>query len=395
VLTDLRTSQERADLYLVDAVITRSPEVTIVIPCLNEAETIVEVIRKARTAFADHHIEGEVVVADNGSTDGSQALAADAGARVIPVPIRGYGAALIGGIHAAQGKYIIMGDADDSYDFMAILPFLEKLREGFALVMGSRMKGTILPGAMPPLHRYIGNPALTAIGNLLFHTTLSDYHCGLRGFDAEVVRSLGLRTTGMEFATELVAKMALNHHNITEIPIIYHPDGRSRRPHLRTWRDGWRHLKFMLLLSPTWVFIQPGALLVILGLAGLVWSLAADTSVTDTLNGVLARQITFSILLLVGSQILFLGVLARLYANKMKLLRPTRFWRWLEDALSVDNGLIFGGAISLVGAGILIRAFQFSELSELLVGLLILVFGINLVFVGFVVSLIRIKESFE
>ncbi|MBK8020519.1 MAG: glycosyltransferase family 2 protein [Chloroflexi bacterium] len=371
-------------------------EFTVLIPCLNEAETIQSVVRKAVDLLRSNQLVGEVLVADNGSTDGSQRLAAEAGARVVHVPVRGYGAALIAGIEAANGQYVIMGDADASYDFAAVMPFVEKLREGYDLVMGSRMAGEILPGAMPWLHRWVGNPALTFIGNVLFKTHITDYHCGLRGFNVETARALTPRTTGMEFATELVAKMALNGRSITEIPITYYPDGRSRRPHLRTWRDGWRHLKFMLLLSPTWVFIQPGAVLFLIGLIGLGWSLLNSQGQTDmTLNGQLAAQISFSILTLIGSQILIFGVLARLYANKMHLLPTTRFWHWLEDALSVDTGLVVGGTVTVVGFAGLVRALQFSDLSGLLVGLMVLVFGTKQIFVSFVVSLIRIKESFE
>lgn len=386
---------ERVLLYLPDERQLEQLELSIVIPCLNEAETIQSVVAKAVKSLRDNKIAGEVIVADNGSTDHSVKLAIAAGARVVDVPVRGYGAALIGGIQSAYGKYVIMGDADDSYDFTAIMPFVEKLREGYDLVMGSRMKGAIIPGAMPWLHRWIGNPALTAIGNLLFRTSISDYHCGLRGFDVEVARSLKLRTNGMEFATELVAKMALNHHQIIEIPITYYPDGRSRRPHLRTWRDGWRHLKFMLLLSPTWVFIQPGTLLFLIGLIGLGWSFVNGNADGMTMNSHLAAQISFSIVTLIGSQILIFGVLSRLYANKMGLLKPTRFWHWLEDALSMDTGLVIGGIVSILGIVGLIRALQFSDLSGLLVGMLVVVFGTKQIFVSFVVSLIRIKESFE
>ncbi len=221
-------------------------ELSIVIPCLNEAETITICVRKALQGIVIAGVCGEVIVVDNGSTDQSAALAVAAGARVVNVVQRGYGAALSGGIEAACGKYVIMGDADDSYDFTEIAPFVAKLRAGYVLVMGTRLRGTILPGAMPHLHRWLGNPGLTAIGNVLFRTQISDYHCGLRGFDRTHIRALDLRTPGMEFASEMVTKVALQRLPMTEIPIAYHPDGRSRRPHLRTWRDGWRHLRFML-----------------------------------------------------------------------------------------------------------------------------------------------------
>lgn len=374
-------------------------ELSVVIPCLNEAETIERVVGKALAAIAALDVAGEVLVADNGSTDGSQRLAQQAGARVVDVPVRGYGAALIGGIREAQGAYILMGDADDSYDFSAIGPFIERLRAGDDLVMGSRFRGRILPGAMPPLHRWLGNPALTWVGNVLFKTAISDYHCGLRGFNTAAARELNLRTTGMEFATELVAKMALHGRRISEIPITYHPDGRSRRPHLRTWRDGWRHLKFMLLLSPVWVFIQPGAALLAAALIGLTISLFGAPSGPAPLNGAvsptLAAQISFSVLALVATQMIIFGVLARLYAGKMKLLPRVRFWAWLEDALSVDNGLIVGGLLALAGLALLVAALVARVISGLLIGLLLLVLGLQTAFMSFVVSLIRIKDSFE
>ncbi len=376
-------------------------ELSIVIPCLNEAETIETVVRKAHATLSALQIAGEVIVADNGSSDGSQRLAQAAGARVVSVPVRGYGAALIGGIRAAEGAYVIMGDADDSYDFSAIAPFMERLRAGDDLVMGTRMRGTILPDAMPPLHRWLGNPVLTAIGNILFRTRISDYHCGLRGFSTATARDLGLRTTGMEFATELVAKMALYGKRISEVPITYYPDGRSRRPHLRTWRDGWRHLKFMLLLSPTWVFIQPGIILLAIGLSGLGWQLATGTPVSGSMGDIgafssrLAGQISFSIVTLIAIQMVFFGVLSRLYAAKMKLLPTSAFWHWLEDALSVDNGLIIGGVLAMGGLGAIGLALGGGDLSGLLIGLLVLVGGIQQIFMSFVVSLIRIKDSFE
>ena len=227
-----------------------SLELTILMPCLNEAETIQTCVRKAKGYLESRGIRGEVVVADNGSTDGSQALAEGCGARVVPIPARGYGAALIGGIEAARGSFIVMGDADDSYDFTALDPFMEKLREGYELVMGNRFLGGIKPKAMPPLHRYLGNPVLTGIGRLLFRSPSGDFHCGLRGFRRDSVRALALNSPGMEFASEMVVKATLHHLRITEVPTTLSPDGRSRPPHLRSWRDGWRHLRFLMLFSP-------------------------------------------------------------------------------------------------------------------------------------------------
>jgi glycosyltransferase involved in cell wall biosynthesis len=229
-------------------------ELTILMPCLNEAETLAVCIRKAKIFMAVSGVVGEVLIADNGSTDGSQDIAKLEGARLIPIAARGYGAALQGGINAAMGKFVVMGDADDSYDFTALMPFLDNLRGGADIVMGNRFKGGIEKGAMPFLHRYLGNPVLSFLGRLFFKIKVGDFHCGLRGFNKERVLALNLRTTGMEFASELVVRSALAGYNIEEVPTTLKPDGRSRAPHLRTWRDGWRHLSFLLMYSPRWLF---------------------------------------------------------------------------------------------------------------------------------------------
>ena len=236
-------------------------ELTILMPCLNEAETLDRCIVKARGYLARCGVAGEVLVADNGSTDGSQAIAEAAGARVVPIPERGYGSALIGGVRAARGRYVIMGDSDDSYDFSQLDLFVQQLRAGYQLVMGNRFKGGIMPGAMPPLHRYLGNPVLTAIGRIFFRSPCGDFHCGLRGFDRAAILSLDLQAPGMEFASEMVVKATIRKLRITEVPTTLSPDGRSRPPHLRSWRDGWRHLRFLLLFSPRWLFLYPGAAL--------------------------------------------------------------------------------------------------------------------------------------
>ncbi|WP_431472848.1 glycosyltransferase family 2 protein [Luteimonas dalianensis] len=234
-------------------------------PCLNEAETISTCVSKAREFLSRASVRGEVLIADNGSTDGSQALAQAAGARVVSVPTRGYGAALTAGIKAAHGKYVIMGDADDSYDFSSLDQMLEKLRGGHELVMGNRFRGSISPGAMPPLHRYLGNPVLSFLGRLFYRVPIGDFHCGLRGFSVQAITHLDLSTPGMEFASEMVVKSALHKLKIAEVPVTLSPDGRSRPPHLRTWRDGWRHLRFLLLYSPRWLFLLPGLSLLVLG----------------------------------------------------------------------------------------------------------------------------------
>ena len=242
-------------------------ELTVVMPCLNEAETVATCVRKAIGFLAESGISGEVLVADNGSTDGSQRLATDAGARVVPISDKGYGNALMGGIVAARGKYVIMGDADDSYDFTNLMPFVNELRKGADLVMGNRFRGGIAPGAMPPLHKYLGNPVLSFIGRLFFRSKIGDFHCGLRGFSRDSVMALNLQATGMEFASEMVVKATLAGQRVTEVPTTLSKDGRSRPPHLRSWRDGWRHLRFLLLFSPRWLFLYPGLALLVVGSA--------------------------------------------------------------------------------------------------------------------------------
>src|SRR5271165_6547534 len=248
-------------------------ELTILMPCLNEAETVGRCVSKARAFLAQSGVAGEVLIADNGSTDGSQAIAASLGARVVPIASRGYGNALIGGIRAAHGRFVIMGDSDDSYDFSALGGFVEKLRAGYQLVMGNRFRGGIRPGAMPPLHRYLGNPVLTAIGRIFFRSPCGDFHCGLRGFDRAAILGLDLQASGMEFATEMVVKATVAKLRLIEVPTKISPDGRGRPPHLRSWRDGWRHLRFLLLFSPRSLFLYPGFGLFAIGCLAMAWLL--------------------------------------------------------------------------------------------------------------------------
>jgi hypothetical protein len=242
-------------------------ELTILMPCLNEAETVATCVRKARSFLTRTGIEGEVLVADNGSSDGSPQLARDAGARVVEISKKGYGNALIGGIDAATGRYVIMADADDSYDFSQLDAFVDGLREGNTMVIGHRFRGGIQPGAMPLLHRYLGNPVLSFAGRLFFSSDIGDFHCGLRGVDRAATLELGLRAPGMEFASEMIVKATLAGWRIAEVPTVLSPDGRSRAPHLRSWRDGWRHLRFLLMMSPRWLMLYPGACLIGVGVA--------------------------------------------------------------------------------------------------------------------------------
>ncbi len=289
-------------------------ELTIVMPCLNEAETVATCVHKAVGFLAESGIDGEVVVADNGSTDGSQRLATDAGARVVPIAEKGYGNALMGGIAAARGTYVIMGDADDSYDFTSLMPFVTELRKGKDLVMGNRFKGGIDPGAMPKLHKYLGNPVLSFIGRLFFPSAIGDFHCGLRGFSRESALRLNLQATGMEFASEMVVKATLWGQDISEVPTTLKKDGRSRPPHLRSWRDGWRHLRFLLLFSPRWLFFLPGAFLFLLGLVAGAVVEAGPVSIGNVTFDV-DTLVAASAMVVIGFQATLFWMFTRVYAG--------------------------------------------------------------------------------
>lgn len=336
-----------------------APELSIVMPCLNEAETLAVCIHKAIKAFGDSNIIGEVVIADNGSTDGSQEIAVRAGARVVPVSLKGYGNALRGGIEAAFGQWILMGDADDSYDFSSIKPFIEKLREGNELVMGCRLPsggGKVMAGAMPWKHRWIGNPALTFIGRLLFKCPAHDFHCGMRAFTKDGYRRMDLRTTGMELASEMVIKSTLKGLRFTEVPITLYPDGRSRAPHLRSWRDGWRHLRFMLLFSPRWLFLIPGMLLCVLGL-GALSTLALGQMIFGKVVLDVGTMMAASMLLLIGVQLVSFAIFTRVFAVGEGLLPPNpKLQRFLE-AFTLEWGVFLGLLISLIGVVVFGMAF--------------------------------------
>lgn len=316
-----------------------SCELTILMPCLNEAATLAVCISKAKSSISRLGIDAEILIADNGSNDGSQAIAAAHGARVIAVSERGYGAALRGGIHAARGRYIIMGDADDSYAFDSLEAFYRQLQAGYDLVMGNRFKGGVAPGAMPFLHRYLGNPVLSFIGRLFFRIPIGDFHCGLRGFSRERMLSLGLQTDGMEFASEMVIKSSLAGFRICEVPTTLKPDGRNRPPHLRSWRDGWRHLRFMLLLSPRWLFVYPGILLLTIGLLGAAWVLPGLQVVTG-IGFDIHSLLYFSACGVLGVQLVLLGVLARCTGAAFGFLPGTRVTRWLMERFRLEFGLV-------------------------------------------------------
>jgi len=326
-------------------------------PCLNEAETLESCIAKAQKAFREANVVGEIVVADNGSSDGSQELATRMGARVIPVAARGYGSALMGGIAAAAGKYVVMGDADDSYDFTHIPRFLERMRAGADLVMGNRFAGGIQPHAMPPLHQYFGNPLLTRIGRLFFGGSCGDFYCGMRGFSKQAYERMDLRTTGMEFATEMVVKATLLRMNVVEVPTTLSPDGRSRPPHLRTWRDGWRTLRFFLLYSPRWLFLYPGIALMVIGAIVGAWLLPGPQRVGNVVFDV-HTLLYAAIAMLLGFQAIAFAVFTKLFATSEGLLPPDPLLERMFRYINLELGLFMGGLLSLVGLGVSIYAVR-------------------------------------
>ncbi len=330
-------------------------ELTILMPCLNEAETLGVCVSKALGYLARSGIAGEVLVADNGSTDGSQAIAQALGARVVAVAERGYGAALIAGIAAARGRFVIMGDSDDSYDFTDLDPFVTKLRDGFALVMGNRFRGGIRPGAMPALHRYLGNPVLSTIGRVFFGAPVRDFHCGLRGFDRDAIRALDLRAPGMEFASEMVVKATVKGLPITEVPTTLSPDGRSRPPHLRSWRDGWRHLRFLLVFCPRWLFLYPGAVLFLAGFLAMAVLLPGPLR----LGGV-----TFDVhTLLYGAGAMIMGfqavqfwAFAHIHGAQQGVVPEEKRLTALLARFGLEPALIVAGLLVLIGLGLGVAA---------------------------------------
>jgi glycosyltransferase involved in cell wall biosynthesis len=329
---------------------TATVELSVVMPCLNESRTLGICVKKALDTIERLGIRGEVIVADNGSTDGSQSLAEGLGARVVPIAARGYGSALRGGIAAARGKFVIMGDSDDSYDFTQLGDFVSKLGEGYDLVMGNRFQGGIRPDAMPLLHRYLGNPFLSWLGRVFFGCPVGDFQCGLRGFRKDAIDKLELQTTGMEFSTEMVVKATLFDLRIAEIPTILSPDGRDRPPHLRTWRDGWRYLRFLLLYSPRWLFLYPGIALFLLGIAVTLWLLPSPRTIgaaTFDYHTLLFGAMS----ILIGFQSINFAVFTKFFAITEHLLpedpRLNKAFRYV----TLETGLILGVVLILAGAG--------------------------------------------
>jgi glycosyltransferase involved in cell wall biosynthesis len=379
-------------------------ELSIVMPCLNEVETLATCIHKAQRAIAKLGLAAEIIVADNGSTDGSQMVARELGVRVVDVARKGYGSALIGGIDAARGRFVIMGDADDSYDFGAIGLLLDRLREGNDLVMGNRFAGGIQEGAMVWSHRWVGNPALTFISRMLFRTPVGDMHCGLRGFRKDSYDRLRLRATGMEFASEMVIKASLQRMQIAEVPVTLSPDGRSRPPHLRTWRDGWRHLRFMLLFSPRWLFLYPG--IALFGL-GLVVGAILETGPQQ----VGAVQLDIHTLLLagfaclIGYQLIVFAVFTKVFAMEQGFHPPNPAYRAMFRYVKLETGLLLGaltvlaGLVGLVAAVVSWSAVDFGSLDprltmrEVIPAAVLLTLGVQTVFASFFLSILGLESE--
>lgn len=379
-------------------------ELTVVFPCLDEAQTLAECVRRAKKAMEDNDIVGEVVVSDNGSTDGSQDIARAEGARVVPAEKKGYGHALFAGFSAARGTYIIHMDSDLSYPIHMIPDYVKELRKGPDFVMGSRLKGKIEPGAMPFLHRHLGTPVLTGIANLFFGCGISDVNCGMRGLTKDAFERLGLRTGGMEFASEMIIKATLLKMNITEIPIDFAPDQRDRPPHLRTFRDGWRHLRFMLLFSPTWLFFLPGLFMILAGI-GTIVAILFDVSPSVGLATCLLAHASA----VLGVQTVLLGVAAQGFVHLARLhvsnVLP-KLYEWLRD----EKGLVFGGFLSLAGLSSMGYAFfriknfmnQSSYVPQTidvlstkvaLVGVTFFIVGVQILFASFFMSLFTIEAE--
>lgn len=377
-------------------------ELSIVMPCLNEAETLGTCVRKALAALQRSGIAGEVIIADNGSTDGSQEIATSLGARVVPVEQKGYGSALQGGINAARGRYIVMGDSDDSHDYGDVPRFVEKLNQGYDMVVGNRFMGSIEPGAMSPLHRYLGTPVLTGVGKLFYKSPIGDFNCGLRGFTRDAWERLNLRSPGMEFASEMIVRAALIGLKVGEIPTSMAKDGRSREPHLRTWRDGWRHLRLLLLYSPRWVFLYPGIALLLLGSIGMLCLLPGPRTLGHhrfDLDGLLYAFVA----ILVGYQVLFFGAFSKILGITQGLLPQNKALDKALRFLNLESGLIIGIVatfsalvyLSIPISRILVPSAPVDParmVRTLTPGLLMLTLGVQTIFSSFLLSMLGLVK---
>ncbi|MEO8684783.1 MAG: glycosyltransferase family 2 protein [Devosia sp.] len=380
---------------------TDALELTILMPCLNEAETLAICIGKAQSFLTRSGIAGEVVVADNGSTDGSQAIASAHGARVVAVPEKGYGAALAGGITAAQGKFVIMADADDSYDFANLDLCVAALRDGADLVMGNRFAGGVAADAMPWHHRYIGNPVLSFLGRLFFRTPVRDFHCGLRGFSRDAIQRLNLRTIGMEFASEMVVKSTLSNLDVREVPTTLKKDGRSRPPHLRSFRDGWRHLRFLLLFSPRWLFLYPGITLLLVGLLAGATLMGGPVHLGDIVLD-LHTFLVAALCVIVGVQSISFAVIGRRFASRYGFIPKSSSYDRILEALTLERILLVAVLLMLLGAASLLwgvgkwadRGFGVlnpnTTMRALILAMTALVTGFQLMMSGFMSSMINI-----
>lgn len=377
-------------------------ELTILMPCLNEAETLAICIKKARTFLDSYGVDGEVLISDNGSTDSSREIAEANGARVVNAPIRGYGGALITGCQEAKGKYVIMGDADDSYDFLHLMPFLEKLREGYDLVMGNRFAGGIEDGAMPWSHRYVGNPVLSFVGRMFFKSKIKDFHCGLRGYNRESILQLNLQTSGMEYASEMVVKSELNGLKIAEVPTTLSKDGRSKPPHLRSFRDGWRHLKFLLMYAPNWLFLYPGMFLLVGGVIGSIVLLGADLNLFDITFSI-NTLLYFMFFIILGFNIISMFFIVKIYAFNHEFL-PKREVNW-NKKLDEDS-FIFGGIIPIL-IGVILSVIALTSWGDTGFGQLnpetimrltipavtLIAIGVQSIFTGFIIGIMKVKSK--
>ena len=379
-------------------------EVSILMPCLNEAETIGRCVDRARESIARLDIRAEILVADNGSTDGSQQIALAHGARVVTVDEPGYGAAIRGGVAASSGRYIIMGDADESYDFAEIPPILERLRVGDDLVMGNRFAGGIEKGAMPWSHRWIGNPVLSMTGRIFFASHVRDFHCGLRGFSVDAFRRMRLNTTGMEFASEIVVKASLASMKVSEVPITLHKDGRSRSPHLRTWRDGWRHLRFLLLFCPRWLFVIPGVALMLLGSLMTLW-LVGGTRYVGSVGLDIHTMLVSGVFALIGYELMLFGAFIKVFGMRAGFLPSSRRTDSFFRVATLEKGLLFGGALTLTGLALVLVAVVSwgrsgygvldtqASMRPLIVAVLLIAGGVQTIFASFVLSMLGIRDN--
>ena len=376
-------------------------ELTILMPCLNEAKTLETCIKKAQKSLKENNIEGEVLIANNGSTDGSQDIARKCGARVIDVEVKGYGSALIEGTKNAYGKYIIMGDSDDSYDFSNIMPFLEKLREGFDLVMGNRFKGGIEKGAMPWSHRYIGTPILSFLGRLFYKSKIKDFNCGMRGYNKKAILKLDLKTTGMEYASEMIVRATLNKLKITEVPTTLKKDGRDRPPHLKSFRDGWRHLKFLLIYSPKHLFLLPGVLLILFGILGMI----ITNMKIENVNLGVHTMLYSGAAIVIGFQTIIFFILAKVYAiNSGMHPKDDKVINTLKE-ITLEKGVVLGILFIIIGFALSVyavmkwRNVSYGALNPLEIKPItipaadLLIIGVELVFASFLLGVLNIKHK--